>query len=70
MTRRSYFTNSGNVIRTSLSERIVIHVIPARAPIGVRFAPRLAPLQLLPSRPGNDLLAHQDPPVDFHIPQA
>ena len=45
MTRSPYFTNSGNVIRTSLPARIVIHMIPARAPIGVRFAPSAVPAQ-------------------------
>ena len=37
MTRRPYFTNSGNVIRTSLPERMVVHMIPI-------WAPRLEPI--------------------------
>jgi len=44
VTIRPYLTNSLNDIFISLSLRILIHIMPANAPIGVMFAPRLEPI--------------------------
>ena len=43
MTKKPYFENSLNEIGQPLSIRIFPHIIPARAPIMVRFAPKLLP---------------------------
>jgi len=54
VTSKPYFTNSLNDIRTSLSFRILIHIMPARAPMGVIFAPRFDPM-IVANTAGNNV---------------